>query len=87
MPSLSLFLEKLPLEIRQQVYREVLGGHTIQILPEPHRDRLLGTCSCRAATIASPQWNFRPSECAPIPGKTEQPRESSIALLQTCRQM
>lgn len=87
----SLMLQKLPLEIRREIYHHVLGGETLHVVRLASR---LGNVKCREIEQSAP-WRHR---CWGIPVKdsdvywgpyddTVEEQGGFLPLLQTCRKV
>ena len=85
LPSRSQLLNRLPLEIRFEIYRYVLGDNLLHLV---QGKKQISHVRCRAASVPDYARSCRPSAASTaarlFPGSTS---NGNLALLQTCRQV
>ena len=78
----------LPLEVRQQIWKDTVGGHAFHLAIHGHDRRFVGWM-CGTPDPSTCRMNRYGGRCWPLPlskAETEE-RRNMLALLRTCRQM
>lgn len=79
-----LLLNKLPLEIRLQIYEYVLGGNLIHLIQIPRR---IAHVRCRASRVPDHLRECRPASRIPNHPWLRSVSSANLAFLKTCRQI
>lgn len=77
-------LNKLPLELRLQIYEYVLGGNLLHLIQIPRR---IAHVRCRALHVPDHSRQCRPASRMPLHPWLRTISSANLALLKTCRQI